>query len=43
MPEFLAAQICTADRLLENGAFELRYTDLYWAIHRLGRLAREGR
>jgi hypothetical protein len=31
------------DRLLEGGAFELRYTDLDWAVERLGQLVREGR
>jgi hypothetical protein len=30
------------DQLLESGAFELRYTDLDWAVERLGKLAREG-
>jgi len=30
------------DRLLEGGAFELRYTDLDWAVERLSQLVREG-
>jgi hypothetical protein len=32
----------TIDHLLECGTLELRYTDLDWAVERLGNLAREG-
>ena len=42
VPELLDAQMRIADQLLERGVFELRYTDLDWAIQRLGQLAREG-
>jgi hypothetical protein len=30
------------DRLLEGGVFELRYTDLDWAVERLRELVHEG-
>jgi hypothetical protein len=30
------------DQLLECDAFELFYTDLDWAVERLGKLVREG-
>jgi hypothetical protein len=43
IPELQEVQMRTVERLLANGAFELRYTDLDWAIQRLGQLAREGR
>jgi hypothetical protein len=42
-PELRKRQALTFDRLLEGGAFELCYTDLDWAIERLGQLVREGR
>jgi hypothetical protein len=42
VPELLEAQVRITDRLLDRGVFELCYTDLDWAIERLGQLAREG-
>jgi len=42
LPEALNIQSSMTDRLLATGALELRYTDLNWAIGRLGRLAIEG-
>jgi hypothetical protein len=43
-PETLAAQYEAIQRLLISAqVFELRYTDLDWAIDRLGALVREGR
>jgi hypothetical protein len=42
LPETLSTQSSMIDRLLAKGALELRYTDLNWAIERLGRLAIEG-
>ena len=41
-PESLAAQYGTIERLLTAEVFELRYTDLDWAIDRLLTLVREG-
>lgn len=43
LPETLRIQSSMIDRLLSSGALELRYTDLDWAIERLGRLAVEGK
>lgn len=43
LPETLRIQNAMIDSLLSSGALELRYTDLDWAIERLGRLAVEGR
>ena len=43
LPETLRIQSTMIDRILASGAFELRYTDLNWAIERLGRLAVEGK
>jgi hypothetical protein len=42
LPETLAAQYRTIDRLLTAKVFELRYTDLDWAVDRLQTLVREG-
>ncbi len=42
-PELLAVQYRAIERLLTADVFELRYTDLDWAIDRLRKLAREGR
>ena len=42
LPETLSIQSSMIDRLLAAGALELRYTDLNWAVERLGRLAIEG-
>jgi hypothetical protein len=42
VPEQRMRQVCMFDRLLEAGAFELRYTSLDWAVERLGQLVREG-
>lgn len=42
LPGPLKIQSSMIDRLLATGALELRYTDLNWAIGRLGRLAIEG-
>jgi hypothetical protein len=39
----LAAQYAALERLLTAEVFELRYSDLGWAVHRLEMLAREGR
>ncbi len=41
-PESLAVQYQTIERLLTADVFELRYTDLDWAVDRLQRLVREG-
>jgi hypothetical protein len=41
-PESLAVQHRTIDRLLTAEVFELRYTDLDWAVDRLRTLVREG-
>lgn len=41
-PELRRRQARMFDRLLEGGAFELRYTDLDWAVERLSQLVREG-
>ena len=43
LPETLRIQSSMIDSLLSSGALELRYTDLEWAVERLGRLAVEGR
>ena len=43
LPETRAEQYQAIERLLNLGVFELRYTDLDWAINRLERLVREGR
>ncbi len=42
VPELRRRQANMFDRLLERGAFELCYTNLDWAVERLGRLVREG-
>jgi len=42
VPELLAVQQHTVERLLERRAFELCYADLDWAIERLRQLARDG-
>ena len=42
LPETQAVQYRTIDRLLTAEVFELRYTDLEWAIERLKTLVREG-
>jgi hypothetical protein len=42
LPETLAVQYRTIDRLLTAEVFELRYTDLDWAVDRLRTLVREG-
>ena len=42
-PETLAAQYRAIERLLAVDVFELRYTDLDWAVNRLRTLVREGR
>jgi hypothetical protein len=41
-PESLASQYRTIERLLTAEIFELRYTDLDWAVDRLQTLVREG-
>ena len=41
-PELLAVQYQTIERLLTADVFELRYTDLDWAVDRLRTLVREG-
>jgi len=41
-PEKLAAQYAALERLLTAQVFELRYSDLDWAVHRLETLVREG-
>jgi hypothetical protein len=41
-PELLAVQYRAIERLLTADVFELRYTDLNWAIDRLQALVREG-
>jgi hypothetical protein len=43
LPETQRVQISMIDRLLASGALELRYSDLDWAVERLGRLAVEGK
>jgi hypothetical protein len=43
LPETLAVQYATIERLLELDVFELCYTDLDWATERLQKLVREGR
>jgi hypothetical protein len=42
-PELRKRQARKFDRLLEGGTFELRYTDLDWAVERLRQLVQEGR
>jgi hypothetical protein len=41
-PEVRPAQEAALDRLLSAGVFELRYSDLGWAIDRINELARKG-
>jgi hypothetical protein len=41
--EPLAVQYAAIERLLKAEIFELRYSDLDWAVHRLEALARDGR
>jgi hypothetical protein len=41
--ELLAVQYRAIERLLTADIFELRYTDLSWAVDRLRKLVREGR
>lgn len=41
-PELRKRQARMFDHLLEGGVFELRYTELEWAIERLRQLVREG-
>ncbi len=43
LPETLVVQYKTIERLLALDVFELRYTDIDWAIERLQQLVREGR
>jgi hypothetical protein len=43
VPELRERQTRMFDRLLEGIAFELRYTDLDWAVDRIRQLVREGR
>ena len=43
MPETLGIQSAMIDHLLDNGALELRYNDLDWAVERLSELADRGR
>ena len=43
LPETIAAQYQAIDRLLAADVFELRYSDLNWAIERLQTLVRQGR
>jgi hypothetical protein len=40
--ESLAMQYATLERLLTAKVFELRYSDLDWAVHRLEKLAQDG-
>jgi hypothetical protein len=42
-PESLAAQYFAVEQLLAAEVFELRYSDLDWAVQRLETLTREGR
>jgi hypothetical protein len=42
LPESLAVQYRTIERLLTADVFELRYSDLGWAVDRLQTLVREG-
>jgi hypothetical protein len=42
VPDLRKRQARMFDRLLEGGVYELRYTDLGWAIERLRQLVREG-
>jgi hypothetical protein len=42
MPATMKVQKGMIDHLLDNGALELRYTDLNWAIERLTQLAERG-
>jgi hypothetical protein len=42
-PQLLAMQYRAIERLLTADVFELRYTDLNWAVDRLRALVREGR
>jgi hypothetical protein len=41
--ESLTQQYLTLERLLKVDVFELRYSDLDWAVHRLDKLVKEGR
>jgi hypothetical protein len=43
VPEIAAMQTAGVERLLDRGVFELKYTDLDWAIDRLAQLVKEGR
>jgi hypothetical protein len=42
LPETRTRQAVMFNRLLEAGVYELRYTDLDWAVQRLTQLVREG-
>jgi hypothetical protein len=42
LPQSLALQYEAIDNLLKVGVFELRYSDIDWAIRRLQTLVREG-
>ena len=42
-PESLAVQYEAIEHLLKAEVYELRYTDLDWAVHRLQTLIQEGR
>jgi hypothetical protein len=42
LPETIATQYEAIDRLLAADVFELRYSDLEWAIERLQTLVRQG-
>jgi hypothetical protein len=41
-PEIREMQSAMIDRLLDDGALELRYTHLDWAVERLVQLAKRG-
>jgi hypothetical protein len=43
LPDTIATQYEAIDRLLAADVFELRYSDLDWAIERLQTLVRQGR
>jgi len=43
VPGIAAMQTAGVERLLDRGVFELKYTDLDWAIDRLAQLVKEGR
>ncbi len=42
LPETRTRQAIMFDQLIESGVYELRYTDLDWAVERLSQLVREG-